>query len=850
MNDEEKTQAQLIGELVALRQRHGELEALVTHHQQIATSLQRSERQCQDILDNAFEGCFRSTPDGRYVMVNPAMARILGYDSPADAIVNITQIERQVYVDPAQRAELKQQLSEQGEVRDFEFQIYQRNGNILWLLSNVRVVYGTDTQVLYYEGVCVDITTRKAAEIALQSAKLELEIGIEERTLALRESNEQLLAEVVERQRAESALRAAKDQLEAALAAVPGIVSWISSDFCYLGVNHQLASHFNLTPADFVGRDIGFLGSSLEFNEFVQEFFASPAEDAYREVSAVVNGVLRSYLIVAQKYNRNQSAFTVGIDITDRKQATEALKQAEAKYRSIFENAVDGIFQTTLDGKYLSANPALARIYGYDSPEEMMAALTHVDRELYVMPGRQAEFVRLLQANGAVLGFESQVYCKDGSFTWISESARAVRDEQGNLLYYEGIVEDIADRKRGEEAIRQANEDLELRVAQRTADLVQANHQLIVEIRERQRIEAVLRSSEAELRALFAAMTDVISVHDTQGRYLKVVQTNFAGLSDCSLLSTELIGKTLHDILPPTLADTYLSYIQRSLSTGQTVKLEYSIPYNGQDIWFAASISPMVDSVICVARDITERKQAEHILRSEQAKSERLLLNILPRVIADRLKQNDWGLDKQGKGGALIADSFAEVTVLFADIVGFTELSEHTLPTELVGLLNRIFSVFDGLAEQHGLEKIKTTGDAYMVVGGLPHPRVDHAEAIADMALDMQQAITRFRARRHQKVTMRIGIHTGPVVAGVIGTKKFTYDLWGDTVNIASRMESQGIAGGIQVTAMTHQCLKERYLLEKRGATFIKGKGEMMTYWLKGKKPIVEYSALDSIEEV
>jgi class 3 adenylate cyclase len=137
-----------------------------------------------------------------------------------------------------------------------------------------------------------------------------------------------------------------------------------------------------------------------------------------------------------------------------------------------------------------------------------------------------------------------------------------------------------------------------------------------------------------------------------------------------------------------------------------------------------------------------------------------------------------------------------------------------------------------------------------MVVGGLPHPRIDHAEAIADMALDMQQAITHFRARRHQKVTMRIGIHTGPVVAGVIGTKKFTYDLWGDTVNIASRMESQGVAGGIQVTATTHQYLKERYLLEKRGTTLIKGKGEMMTYWLTGRKPTIADSALDFMEEM
>ena len=224
--------------------------------------------------------------------------------------------------------------------------------------------------------------------------------------------------------------------------------------------------------------------------------------------------------------------------------------------------------------------------------------------------------------------------------------------------------------------------------------------------------------------------------------------------------------------------------------------------------------------------EIAQRKKAEKILRAEQEKSERLLLNILPEMIADRLK----------KGDSNIADGFAEVTILFADIVGFTEISSRTSPQELVELLNKIFSAFDRLSEQYGLEKIKTIGDNYMVAGGLPLPCTNHAESIAEMALEMQQEIMKLSGECDKPLNIRIGINTGPVVAGVIGTKKFIYDLWGDAVNTASRMESQGISGKIQVSDSTYQLLCDRYLLEKRGTINVKGKGDMTTYLLIGRK--------------
>lgn len=222
----------------------------------------------------------------------------------------------------------------------------------------------------------------------------------------------------------------------------------------------------------------------------------------------------------------------------------------------------------------------------------------------------------------------------------------------------------------------------------------------------------------------------------------------------------------------------------------------------------------------------TALRQSIRELKYEQARSEKLLLNILPEPIALRLKTEE----------TTIAESYEKVSVLFADLVRFTELSNRVSPTELVEILNVIFSEFDQLCDRHGLEKIKTIGDAYMVVGGLPTPNPNHAVAIAEMALDMQARIRQFDRETGESFSLRIGIHSGAVVAGVIGIKKFIYDLWGDTVNIASRMESQGISGEIQVTEATYLLLKDRFYFEKRGNIEVKGKGLMTTYLLKKRK--------------
>jgi adenylate cyclase len=223
---------------------------------------------------------------------------------------------------------------------------------------------------------------------------------------------------------------------------------------------------------------------------------------------------------------------------------------------------------------------------------------------------------------------------------------------------------------------------------------------------------------------------------------------------------------------------------------------------------------------------VRAREQALAALKLEQAKSERLLLNVLPEPVARRLKDHE----------GVIADACPGVTVLFADIVGFTPLSERLSAADLVALLDRVFARWDQLAADHGVEKIKTIGDAYMVAGGIPLPREDHADAVAEMALAMGPEFSRLASETGHALQVRIGIDTGPVVAGVIGRAKFIYDLWGDTVNTASRMESYAPPGTIQVTERIFQCLQGRYEFHPRETIDVKGKGPMSTYLLVGRR--------------
>jgi class 3 adenylate cyclase len=250
------------------------------------------------------------------------------------------------------------------------------------------------------------------------------------------------------------------------------------------------------------------------------------------------------------------------------------------------------------------------------------------------------------------------------------------------------------------------------------------------------------------------------------------------------------------------------------------------IPSSVVVAFFALNIfGPSITTFALLEHFVRSRDRAHRRLAAEQERSETLLLSIFPRAIAERLKVSQ----------DVIAERSEEVSVVFADITGFTPVAERLPAEEVVVLLDEIFSAFDELVAHHGLEKIKTIGDGYLVAAGIPTPRADHAEAAAHVALAMRQALTELPVA--SGLNLRVGIDSGPVVAGVIGRTKFGYDLWGDTVNTASRMQSHAPPGAIQVTERTYRRLKEGFVLEQRTGVVVKGKGEMRTYILLGERP-------------
>jgi len=263
----------------------------------------------------------------------------------------------------------------------------------------------------------------------------------------------------------------------------------------------------------------------------------------------------------------------------------------------------------------------------------------------------------------------------------------------------------------------------------------------------------------------------------------------------------------------------------------------FAVPIRTAVVFFALNFVAVATIIYLLLRYSIQEKQkiqarlqvAHAALAAEQARSERLLLNILPSPVAERLKA-----DEQP-----IADGFGEVTVMFADIVDFTRIAAHMTPNEVFSMLNRVFSAFDELAERFGLERIKTIGDAYMVAGGLNQDNPRYSEAIADMAIAMRDLLQRDFTANAAHLEVRIGIGTGPVVAGVVGKKKFIYDVWGDTVNIASRITSEGVPGMIQCDVPTWERLRDDFAFLEPQTLYLKGKGDMTVYRLVGRKAAV-----------
>ena len=338
-------------------------------------------------------------------------------------------------------------------------------------------------------------------------------------------------------------------------------------------------------------------------------------------------------------------------------------------------------------------------------------------------------------------------------------------------------------------------------------------------------VEAKLHASDEQIVNFLEGMSDAFFALDPQWRFTYV---NYKAAKFLQRKPEDIFGKNIWEEFPDLLTSVFYQECHEAVS--KQVGVSFEKYYLRLKLWLEVRAFPSHDGISVFFHDITKRKRIESALRKEQKKTDGLLLNILPEAIADRLKHEP----------GVIADKFEKATVLFADLVNFTQISTTMSATKLVYLLNEIFSTFDQLTEKHGLEKIKTIGDAYMVAGGIPIERPDHAEAIAEMALDMLAAIKELNVKLDSNFDLRIGINSGPVIAGVIGTKKFIYDLWGNAVNTASRMESHGIPGRIQVSHYTYELLQDQYEFEERGLIEIKGKGEMRTYLLIGRKTGIE----------
>jgi PAS domain S-box-containing protein len=480
-------------------------------------------------------------------------------------------------------------------------------------------------------------------------------------------------------------------------------------------------------------------------------------------------------------------------------ESLDALDGSGGIERLLLNSTGEGIYGVDLEGNCTFANPAAVSLLGFESDADLlgrnMHELVHHTRpngEPY--PMAECRIFQAFREQRGVHVDDELMWCEDGS-SFPSEYWSYPVEKDGELV---GSV------------------------------------LTFVDITERRRVEKRLRDSEEQVRLLLNSTGEGIYGVDLQGN------CTFANPACARLLGFEsdadLLGRNMHELVHHTRpnGDPYPMTecrIFQAFRVGEGVHVDDEVMWREDGTSFPAEYwsYPMesdgrpVGSVLTFV-DITERRRIETKLRQEHARAERLLLNVLPPAIAERLKAHP---------GKTIAEQFDEVTALFADVVGFTGLSERLSPHEAVELLNEVFTAFDGFADRHGVEKIRTIGDGYMVVAGAPIRRDDHCSAIARMAIDMREWMTERRRGDSLPIQVRIGINSGSAVGAVIGTSKFHYDLWGDAINVAARMESLGEPGRIHVAEGAFLNLRGRYRFEPRGEIEVKGKGTMPTWYLE-----------------
>ena len=634
-------------------------------------ALHEAERKYQQILESSGEGIFQTTPDGRFIIANQALARMFGFESAEELINTRTDITRQHYVEPQKREEFKRLFEENGFVRKFEYQVYRKDGSKIWISENVRPVRDNSGTVVYYEGTVQDITERKHAEDQLRESEERYRELFEnakdaiyvhdlggtytavnraaeklsgytrdevlgkhfadffpaEQLQQLRESMCRKLAEqgettyeteliardgrrvpvevssrlihengvaigvqgmahdITERKHAEDELRRQKEILQQIVDHIPVMINFTGADGRVKLVNEEWQRTLGWSLAEILRDEIDVFAECYPdpvYRQEIMDFIAAANGDWLDFKTRVRDGAVIDTSWARVKLS-DGTTIGIGRDVTERRKAEEALREAELKFRNIFEHAVEGIFQTTPDGRFIAANPALARMFGFSSPEEMIRERADISKQHYVEPERREEFKRLLAEQGVVHDFEYEGYRRDGSRIWVSDNVRVVCDPDGAALYYEGFTEDITERKRSGEALRESEE----------------------------RFSKAFHSSPAALSIVLLE----------GGRLLEV---NAAFLRMTGYTREEIIGRT-------TLEVGLWDSPDRRITMAQTLRA--SAPVDGLEIRYRRKSGELRDGLLSVdlielqgepcvlgiAQDITERKQAEEELRMREA---------------------------------------------------------------------------------------------------------------------------------------------------------------------------------------------------------------------------------------
>ena len=503
----------------------------ITENKRAEKALRESEERYRSLFERMMDGVYRSTHKGRFVDVNPAMVKMFGYSSKEEMLK--VDIKKELYFAAEERGS---HILDTGQEEMDVYRMRRKDGSEIWVEDHGFYIHDQQGNVLYHEGMLRDITDRKQIE---------------------------------------DTLSASEAKLRALFASMHDVVLVIDREGIYRDIAPTNPGLLVRPPEELFGKNLSdvFPAQEAEFFCGVVQQVLETKQNTQIEYELVINGQALWFQTTISPLDAD-STLWVAHDITERKRVEEALHQAEEKYRTIFENAVEGIFQSTPQGRFITVNPAFARMLGYESPEELISIVTDIASQIYMEAPGRAEFMQVMAEHGRVSAFEFQMRRKDGSGLWVSESAHAVRDDEGRILYYEGIAENITERKQVEES---------------------------------------LTASEAELSALFAGMSEVIIIFDVDGHYVKIAPTNPTNLYRPA---EEMLGKTLNEILPKEQADYILAKIRESIQSGQIVAGEYSLQSEGKEVWRSARFSPLSETtVIMVAHDITERRQAEEELR-------------------------------------------------------------------------------------------------------------------------------------------------------------------------------------------------------------------------------------------